>query len=66
MSKEISIRVFNDRSDAEADAEVMRNNGFRVPPVSEATEAANWSNSTATPPVVDDAKFPCWVVIGRR
>ena len=66
MSKDISVRVFTDRIDAEAEAQVMRDNGFRVPPVSEATDACNWSNSTNPPPVTDDARAPCWVVIDRR
>ena len=66
MSVVISNRVYTDRVDAEAEAEFMRNNGFRVPPVSEATGAVKWSNSTAKPRVVDDANSPCGVVIGRR
>ena len=66
MSKEISVRVFTNKVDAEAEAEFMRGNGFKVPPVSEATDACNWSNRTTVPPISDDAKVPCWVLIGRR
>lgn len=66
MSKDVSVRVFTDRIDAEAEAQVMRKSGFKVQPVTEATEACNWSNPTTVPPVTDDAKVPCWVVIGKR
>lgn len=66
MAKEISVRVFTHRVDAEAQAALMRDNGFTVPQVSNATVAANWSNATKNPPVTDDANAPCWVVIGRR
>lgn len=66
MPTDISIRVFTLRVDAEAAAKLMRENGFTVPPISNATVAANWNNSTATPPVSDDVQVPCWVVIGKR
>ena len=66
MSKDISVRVFTDRIEAEAQAQFMRDNGFTVPRISEATETCNWSNPTKPAPVVDDANVPCWVVIGRR
>ncbi len=65
MAQETSVRVFSSRVDAFAEATIMRANGFNAT-VTEATVAANWSDSTAAPPVVRDAIAPCWVVVGRR
>lgn len=65
-ANDLSIFAFPTRSDAEAQAQMLRNGGFEVSEILQLTQGVNWGNETVTPSVQDSANVPAWVVIGRK